>query len=214
MPRGFTLLEVVIVLAILAVLGAAALPAFKGLKDEQIAREPISGLAKLAKEARLHAIREKRPYQIAFTEKGFSATRYLSPYLQAADLDRFLQQVQTDAQGDTPEAQKEHEKDEQEEQQRAAAAASNNDPNTPPPAPGFKEWTESYPLPEGTTYSVKFWHEATSTPISGETVKLWVFQPSGLCPPVTVHVDRPAAMFEVTFNALTADIGKEVSELR
>src|SRR4051812_6210896 len=91
---AFTLIELVVVLTILAVMVAAAVPSFRGLQDEQVAREPVSALARLAKQARLHAIGEKRPYQIVFADKGFSATRYLSPYLQAAELDKFLRQVQ------------------------------------------------------------------------------------------------------------------------
>jgi prepilin-type N-terminal cleavage/methylation domain-containing protein len=198
---GFTLIELVVVLTILAVLAAATLPSFKGLQDEQIAREPLAALARLAKQARLHAIKERHPYQIAFTEKGFSATRYLSPYMQIADLDKFMQQVQTDTPEDAGNA-------------KESDPARSADPNPSPAPGGFKEWTESYTLPQGSTYTVKFWHEVDPTPISGDTVKLWVFQPTGICPPVTVHLDRPSATFEAGFNALTADINKEVSELK
>jgi prepilin-type N-terminal cleavage/methylation domain-containing protein len=206
--RAFTLIELIVVLAILATLVAASLPSFKGLKDQQIAREPLAALARLAKQARLHAIKERRPYQVVFTEKGFSATRYLSPYLQAVDLDKFLQQVQPD----NPEEQAKVEAAEAEQQQQRDAAAA--DPTKPPPPPVFKEWTESYTLPEGSTYTVKFWHEPEPTQISGDVVKLWVFQPSGICEPTTVHLDRSNATFEASFNALTADITKEVSELK
>ena len=198
---GFTLIELVVVLTILSVLVAASLPSVKGLQDEQIAREPLAALARLAKEARLHAIKERRPYQIAFTEKGFSATRFLSPYLQAADLDKFMLQIQTDASNEDGEP-------------KANAAAKPPSPSSDPNAQPFKEWSGSYTLPQGSSYTVKFWHESDVTPISGELVKLWVFQPTGICPPVTVHLDRSNATFEASFNALTADINKEVSELK
>lgn len=205
---AFTLIELVVVLAILATLVAASLPSFKGLQDQQIAREPLAALAKLSKQARLHAIQERRPYQIAFTSKGFSATRYLSPYLQMADLDKFLQQVQQDvpAEGEPAPEQQQHD--------AKPASGFGNTAGSPPPQQGFKEWTESYTLPEGSTYTVKFWHEAEPTPITGETVKLWVFQPTGICEPTTVHLDRPNATFEASFNALTGDITREVSELK
>lgn len=198
---AFTLIELVVVLTILAVMVAAAVPSFRGLQDEQIAREPVSALARLAKQARLHAITEKRPYQIAFTEKGFSATRYLSPYLQAAELDKFLQQVQLDEQN--PPARD------------AAETATPTNPDQPSaPTAAFKEWTESYSVPQGTTYTVQFWHESEATAIAGERVKLWVFQPSGICPPVTVRIDHERASFETGFNALTADLISEKSELK
>ncbi|MEI6537850.1 MAG: hypothetical protein WCN98_21080, partial [Verrucomicrobiaceae bacterium] len=81
-------------------------------------------------------------------------------------------------------------------------------------APAFKEWTQSYSLPPGTTYSAQFWHETNPTDISGDLVKLWVFQPSGMCPPVTVKMERETATFEVGFSALTADIVRESSEVK
>jgi prepilin-type N-terminal cleavage/methylation domain-containing protein len=200
---AFTLIELVVVLTILAVMVAAAVPSFRGLQDEQIAREPVAALSRLAKQARLHAITEKHPYQIAFTEKGFSATRYLSPYLQAAELDEFLQQAQTDGQNAGASAQPEPEGD---------AAATPDQPSAPVSV--FKEWAESYSVPEGTTYTVQFWHETQATPIAGDRVKLWVFQPSGICPPVTVRIDHEKASFEAGFNALTADLVSEKSELK
>jgi hypothetical protein len=173
------------------------------LQDEQIAREPVAALARLAKQARLHAITEKRPYQIVFTEKGFSATRYLSPYLQAAELDKFLQQAQLDGQNADAQAQPE------------VQAAPGPNPDQPSaPAAAFKEWTERYNVPEGTTYTVQFWHESEATAIAGDRVKLWVFQPSGICPPVTVRIDHQKASFETSFNALTADLVSEKSELK
>lgn len=200
---AFTLIELVVVLTILAVMVAAAVPSIRGLQDEQVAREPVAALSRLAKEARLHAISEKHPYQIAFTEKGFSATRYLSPYLQAAELDKFLQQTQLDEQGAEDQAPQEAE---------TAPAAGRDQPSAP--ASTFKEWTESYNVPEGTTYTVQFWHETEPTPIAGDLVKLWVFQPSGICPPVTVRIDHAKASFEAGFNALTADLVSEKSELK
>ena len=77
--RGFTLVEVVIALTIIIVIAAGAVPMFKGWRDEQLARQPVIELVRLAKEARLRAMREKRPYQVAFYPGGFVASRYFSP---------------------------------------------------------------------------------------------------------------------------------------
>ncbi|HEY2574298.1 MAG TPA: prepilin-type N-terminal cleavage/methylation domain-containing protein [Verrucomicrobiaceae bacterium] len=202
---AFTLIELVVVLTILAVMVAAAVPSFRGLQDEQVAREPVAALARLAKEARLHAIGEKRPYQIVFADGGFSATRYLSPYLQAAELDKFLQQVQIDTQNADAQAQA---------QGDAPPPAPVSPDQVSAPQAVFKEWTEHYTLPAGTTYTVQFWHEAEPTAIGGDLVKLWVFQPSGICEPVTVRFDHEKAAFEAGFNALTADLISEKSELK
>ena len=229
---GFTLVELVVVLALLAIILAGTVPSMKGLQDEQIAGEPLDRLKILAKETRLHAIREKRPYQIVFTEKGFRATRYLSPYLQMADLDKFVETAKVSE--DQDEAARAADPD-----NAAAAAAANaqGNPNASPAAGNnafnpnananaansaqqpqsihpFKEWTDSYTLPEGVTYTVQNWYEVTPTQIAGDTVKLWVFQPSGMCMPLTVHMERASATLEATFNALTADVSKESSDLK
>jgi prepilin-type N-terminal cleavage/methylation domain-containing protein len=209
---AFTLLEIVIALTIIAILVGASIPSFRGLKDEQVAREPMAELSKLAKEARLHAMKEKRPYQIVFTEKGFSATRYLSPYIQAAELDKFLQQAQVDEENNEAIQANAPIIEGQGQQQPSTFAASQ--PGQPSMPAGFKEWTRNYNLPDGTNYTVQFWHEPTPTAISGDSVKLWVFQPSGICPPVTVHLERASAMFEASFSALSADIVKESSEMK
>lgn len=207
---AFTLLEVVIAITIVAVLTAATIPSFRGMKDEQIAREPLAALAKMAKETRLHAMKERRPYQIVFTANSLTATRYLSPYLQASQLEDFLQKAAIDS------AAVEIEDEKKREAGMIPDTASKITTNGTGEdvAPAFHEWTNRYDLPQGTTYNVKYWHEVEATPISGETVKLWVFQPSGLCSPITVRMEREAAIFEAGFSALTADIISEKSEMK
>jgi type II secretory pathway pseudopilin PulG len=205
--KGFTLIEIVLVLTLLIVIIAASVPAVQGLKDEQIAREPVAALAAMAKETRLHAMSDKRPYQIAFTSRGFSATRYFSPYIQAAQLEEFMQKVQNDT------AEREELGMSEEEAQAIKDKKAN--PSGTASAPSdhpFKEWTQSYKLPENTHYSTQFWYETEPIQIEGEIVKLWVFQPSGIVAPLTVHLARESATFDASFNALTADIVKEVSD--
>ena len=201
--QGFTLIEVVLVLTILALLAAAAVPGVRGLQEEKAAREPIDTLAKLAKATRLKAMQDKRPYQIAFTSKGFSATRYFSPYLQLAQLDEFLQRSEI-------EAQQKAEAGVTEEVEQAEANEEAEKTGTVAPVV-FKDWSENHPLPEGTSYSVQFWHEAEATPIEGDVVKLWVFQPTGIVAPLTVSLNYEGYVFAVSFSALTADIVKETS---
>lgn len=200
---GFTLIEVVLVLTILALLAAAAVPSVRGLQEEKAAREPVNALARLAKATRLKAMQDKRPYQIAFTSKGFSATRYLTPYLQLAQLDEFLQRTAIEA-----EQKAEAGLTEEVEDQKLAAG---HEGSTLPPPKAFQEWTESYTLPEGTGYGIQFWHEVEPTPIEGELVRLWVFQPTGIVSPLTVSLNHSGYVFNVSFSALTADIVKETS---
>ena len=206
---GFTLVEIVIALTIVIILAAGAIPAFKGIRAEQAAREPIVELTRLAKQARLRAMREKRPYQIVFHGTGFTASRYLSPYLQLAELNDFLVQVEQKALEPPPE---------EDLANKANASRPTDDQvihtKTAESGKRFEDWIETYKLPEDMHYTVKYWYDLEAVPISGEMVKLWVFQPSGICLPLTVHFENEAAVMEIEYGALTADIIKERSEIR
>lgn len=203
--RGFTLLELVLVLTLLALLAAASIPSVYGLREAALAREPLTALAKLAKETRLRAMRDRRPYQIAFTSTGFKATRYISPYLQAAQIEEFIQRSAIETQ----------------QKEEAGLLPNGNSPvvstptgageAAPAPAPVFKEWTESVALPEGMTVSVREWHESEPVPIAADAVKLWVFQPSGMVTPITVTLQLQEHLLTADFSALTADIVKETA---
>lgn len=201
---AFTLVEIIIALTILIIIAAAAIPTFKGFRDEQAAREPVVELTRLAKEARLRAMREKRPYQIAFHAGGFTASRYLSPYLQLSGLTEFLLEVE----------QKELAPPEEEELSNEANQSRPDDTeqviHTKTADGGkFSEWTEDYKLPPNTTYTLQFWHELEALPVDGEVVKLWVFQPTGICQPLKVKLQYDTATFAIEYGALTADIVKE-----
>ena len=93
----------------------------------------------------------------------------------------------------------------------ATGAGANGAVPAMPAPPVFKEWMESHTLPEGTTYGIQYWHEAEATPIEGELVRLWVFQPTGIVSPLTVNLRHGGYLFTASFSALTADILKETS---
>lgn len=205
---GFTLVEIIIAMTILVIIAAAAVPTFQGLKNEQVAREPLQELSRLAKEARLRAMKEKRPYQIAFHAGGFTASRYLTPYLQLSELNEFLAEVE----------QKVLEPPAEEEE-----TANLFNPTRPTDdqtiytktadqGASFAEWTETYKLRANTRVSVQFWYDFQPAPVEGEIVKLWVFQPTGICQPLKVGIEHETASAVVEFDALTADIVKESSE--
>ena len=207
---GFTLVEIVISLTIIIVIAAGAVPMFKGLREEQLAREPVIELVHLAKEARIRAMREKRPYQVAFYEGGFVASRYFTPYFQLSELTTFLQEEETGARRLNPN---------EDDNDSDLDAGSGEQPKTAlpmaPTAPKLDDnWQEHYELPKDVQFSVKFWNDVQETPVSGEIVKLWVFQPTGICVPLKLHLDRQSATFDVEFGALTADITREVIDLR
>lgn len=202
---AFTLVEIIIALTIVVIISAAAVPTFKGMRYEQIAREPVQELSRLAKEARLRAMKEKRPYQIAFHAGGFTASRYLTPYLQLAELNEFLAEVEQKALEPPEEKETANEftptrptGDDQVIYTKSAEQSTD-----------FNEWTETYQLRPGTHVTIQYWYDFEPTPIDGEIVKLWVFQPTGICLPIKVGIEHETAASLVEFDALTADLVKE-----
>jgi prepilin-type N-terminal cleavage/methylation domain-containing protein len=208
--RAFTLIEIVIALTIVAILAAATVPMLKGFQDERLAREPVTALLKLAREARMRAMQEKRPYQVAFHATGFTASRYFNPYLQLAELNEFLESGE-----EAPAVVSSVEEGEKTDIDNGGKSNKTTELPLAPPAPKYDEhWSEDYKLPQEVKYQIQHWYDAEPTPIEGELVKLWVFQPSGVCQPLKIHVEGPASTFDVEFAALTADIVKETVDLR
>ncbi|MBB5031675.1 pilus assembly FimT family protein [Prosthecobacter vanneervenii] len=206
---GFTLVEIVIALTIVAVLAAATVPMLKGFQDERLAREPITALLKLAREARMRAMKEKRPYQVAFHASGFTASRYFNPYLQLAELNEFL----TAGESSTVVESTVEEGDKTDIDSGGNVKATEL-PLAPPPPKYDEHWSEKYELPKEVKYQIQHWYDAEPTLIEGEVVKLWVFQPSGVCQPLKIHVEGTSSVYDVEFAALTADIVKETVDFR
>jgi len=216
-PWGFTLIEIVIVLVIVALLAGLAVPFISGMMKEATLREPLENLTELAKAARLRAIQEGRPYEIVFTETGFSA-RVLRLY-DAPDADR------DDAEAPNGEGEGDAESTAQngrDSQNSAAddgsgdlAAAGESEPWTSPDDSGEKaQPTPLPPLPgyeftPGIACRLLFWGRSQWVEAGVESAEperdRWVFQPSGLCTPVRVHFYRDNAWVEAAFNPLTAD---------
>ena len=179
----------------------------KGFREERLAREPVTALVHMAREARLRAMTEKRPYQVAFHGGGFTASRYFNPYLQLAELQEFME---TGA--NLPEEQAAFDKNDLD---NGGSVTKTTELPLAPPAPKYDEyWSEKYEMPADMKYAIQFWYDTEPTYLEGDIVKLWVFQPSGICQPLQVHIERESATFDVEFAALTADIVKESVDLR
>lgn len=211
---GFTLIEIVVVLTILAVLAAATVPTFRGLQAERKAREPVAELLRLAKAARLRAMKERRPYQVAITAQGFTASRYFDPYLSLAELTTFLTNVDAAEEAGLPPEVPVEARDKLPDPGSAGNVNQTAPGSTGQPVPQKPEWTERFTLPAGTTVGVQYWHETVMTPVEGEMVKLWVFQPNGMSEPIKLHLGHENASFDVDFSALTADIIREISAIQ
>ena len=179
---------------------------FQGFRDERLAREPVAALVRLAKAARMRAMQEKRPYQIAFHAAGFTASRYFNPYLQRSELTQFLESAENPVQQPGFETT---------DIDNGGGVTNTTELPLAPPRPKLDEyWSESYDAPPDMKFAIQFWYEDELLYLEGDAVKLWVFQPSGVCVPLTVHIERQSAIFDVEFAALTADIVRERIDLR
>ena len=72
--------------------------------------------------------------------------------------------------------------------------------------PGEKEAGESFKMPRGMRYVLEPFGADKAVRPDGQR---WIFQPTGLCEPVTVRVEEDDAWMQVTFDALTAGIADE-----
>lgn len=205
--RGFTLVEIIIAMTILIIIAAGSIPTFRGLQAEQQTREPIEALTRLAKEARSRAMKERRPYQVVIHASGFTASRYLSPYLQLEKLNEFVQEVEQKASEPEPEEELSNEANVSRPTGDQAIYTKTSDKQSK----RFEDWTEEYKFPQGMTCRVQAWYEISPVDIAGDVVRLWVFQPSGICLPMTVTVENEAAVVSVQYGALNADIIKETA---
>ncbi len=71
-PRGFTLLEVMIVMVIMAIMSAVAIPAFSSWREKQAVRNAAQALLAQLKQARVLAVSENRSVSITFTPTSYT----------------------------------------------------------------------------------------------------------------------------------------------
>lgn len=199
---GFTLVELVIVLSVLVLLSATAIPSIDGVMKERQAREPVSSLLLMAREVRNRAMAEQRPYQIAFTPEGFQASRYFNPYGGREEFDKLqdllkVQQERLQIIAASRERGIQIEEEIRNSRMESAMAGLN--------------FSASYQLPQGIDFRLRSWRDTDWLEMEGGAFRRWVFQPSGMCEPFKVQLQADKAFFEVEFHPLTADIKSETS---
>ncbi len=75
LPGGFTILEIVMVMAVVTLLIGAAIPEISGMVRAERLKAPARELEGMAITARYQALAEQRPYQIILSQKGFRLER-------------------------------------------------------------------------------------------------------------------------------------------
>lgn len=199
---GFTLVEIVIAMAVVAILTAMAVPAIDSIQRERIAREPVNALYLMAREVRLRAMKEQRPYQIVFDSEGFRASRFFQPYGGAEEFETLqveLEQLeQRDAIAEASQAR------------GISLEAAEIDARSEAVEEGLRYFAE-YEIDPSLICSLRVWNETQWISLSGAEFRRWIFQPSGMCEPMSVRMENDGSFFEVVFHPLTADIQTERS---
>jgi prepilin-type N-terminal cleavage/methylation domain-containing protein len=199
---GFTLVEVIIAISIVAIMTGMAIPAIDSVQRERLAREPVNRLILLAREIRVRAMTEQRPYQIVFDGEGFRASRFFHPYGGRDEAQTLRQEIEL-----------------LEEQDEIAEASQNRgisletaepDPLKDQIEEGMR-FLEEYSMDPSLQVSLKFWNETEWVMMAGGEFRRWIFQPSGMCEPMRFRVEADKSFFEVEFHPLTADVKSEKS---
>ncbi|CAN5228076.1 hypothetical protein BH23VER1_BH23VER1_06740 [soil metagenome] len=190
---GFTLIEIIVGLAIIALLVGVAIPTISGLQDERRAREPLAELSELILEVRQRAIRERRPYQIAFDATGFHAAPFLHPYGSHAEFLQWLEEIQRSPEDNTIERQEIGRTQIHRENRFAGLFEADERPGagagwTPP-------FVRSYRLPDGVSCQLRSWGDHGASEVEPGNLRRWVFQPTGLVTPMHVTFTRGDAFF-------------------
>ena len=201
---GCTLIELVIVVMVLGLMAAIAIPSVDSVLDERRAREPVSSLLNMAREVRLRALKEQRPYQIFFDQDGFRASRYFNPYGGVEEFNSLQDQLKVRKQ------EQEYIAASRQRSGLSAAEPTGSDIKRSAAVSGLS-FTESYAVSDSIDYSVRAWRDTEWRTMEGSNFFRWVFQPSGMCDPIKVQFNHENAFFEIEFHPLTADIRDETS---
>ncbi len=177
---AFTLIEVMIGLFIASLIIGLTVFSLDSLSDEKRLRRPANKMKELARDAMRRSVSTQRSYSI-FMNQTFFMLR--ETHVRQEDVDDFYRN-QNERLSEGPSLF-----DDEEEisrpQQRIIAR---------------------YELPEGMTIQWKRWIDKDlSVPKSVE----WVFDPSGICEPVTIAFSNDRGFIEMDFNPLTAKVQDE-----
>lgn len=187
---GFTLVEIVISMTVMALLIAASVPSIQGIVREHQAQEPMRELAMMARMVRKRAMDTQQPFQVGFDSRGCYASAYFQPYEQEEEYESLRLEELARAAGE----------------QRFGSVEPEEGEELPDPILlGRYDW------PENLSVRLRFWGDTEWEDMSGARFRRWVFQPTGIAKPLAVQFENEGIFIEATFNPLTAEIERERS---
>ncbi len=195
---GFTLVEIVVTLTILAIITGALTPSIKGVIREHQAREPLREVISMAREVRARAVRMGRPYQIGFDSQGCFASAYYQPYQVAGEYEALKIEL-------------EQRRLEREIIEASQARFGIEEETILPQDEHDDEFLIRYEWPDNLQVQVKYWGETDWKPLLGMETERWIFLPTGMCKPLTLQMENEGVFIEVRFTTLTADVEEEIS---
>ena len=219
--EGFTLIELVLALMVIAMLVGVAIPAMQGLSDERDARKPIDELSRMVLEVRTRAMLEQEAYQIVFDADGIYALRYFHPFRNRDDFKQLLiemkkpQQavgaakedvaratpVATSVEGAGPGAPV--------ETKQTLPSEIEKSHLTPQTSQRRDSFLLKYDKPNDLDLTVHFWGDTQWYKAENDFFRRWIFQPSGMCNPLQVRIEKGDSFFEVQFDPMTGEILRE-----
>lgn len=204
---GYTILEICLVLFIIALIAGLAIPFTGSLVTEQKLRDPSMQIEMMARSARHLATLQHRPYVLILNRDHIK----LQPYDAANPL---LSAVPPVAEGPGADAPPILVRTNLTTTTTTFSSGTSTNTNVSPfddNAAGaaftmLDPVEQEYSLPSDVALTIKGWQEKEWTTPQDRT---WIFPPTGLCEPLTVHLQRGDAFIEDTYDPLTGSVKEQ-----
>lgn len=217
--RAFTLIEIIVAMAIIALIASVAVPTLKGLQEDETTRAPLAALAALVQDVRQRALREHRPFEIVLERSGLHAIPGNRSFPKRDDFLLYLEELRTPPPSSNliepslPEVA-----DSPKPRPVAGPGISTSKPPEPTPnAPALLHpppdlpWTATIPLAQNFTCEVLLWGDPEWDLLEGEHLRRWVFQPNGMADPLQIRLTSGGTTLEATFDLLTGELTRQRS---
>lgn len=181
--RGFTLLEIAISLALLAIILGVSIGSVSLIFAEQRIMEPVNEFQRMAAEASRLASATRRPHSIMISVDSFVLRE---SNLRDSDVKAWEQEMRDRKQG-------------------ISELQSDNTSSSQPK----HRIVEKYQLAKDVNIGWRRWVDKHYSDITPEQNAEWRFSPSGICEPASIRIENNDGWVELDFNPLTAKVEDE-----